>query len=212
MLHVCNVSRHMCVCSADAWGQAIHFRSTQCLHALCPPHPSSIEALLHLQTLTKYMISLRMRKPLYLPDSNNSVLNRGGMTVSCLSTSFEHVVWHNLQYFALFFLMAWPCLFLALPRTIMCNFAQTTFLQFGVSFSIAPPTSLAWNWPPQKFRRYVMQMSNCIWEVFHVPQSNRIGSPFHLSTYHPGAVFRKQTSRRFDMQIALAQTTGIFQQ
>ena len=44
------------------------------------------------QTLTNYMISLRMRKPLYLPDSNNSVLNRGGMTVSCLSTSFEHVV------------------------------------------------------------------------------------------------------------------------
>ena len=124
MLHVCNMSRHMCVCSADAWGQAIHFRSTQCLHALCPPHPSSIEALLHLQTLTKYMISLRMRKPLYLPDSNNSVLNRGGMTVSCLSTSFEHAVWHNLQYFALFFLMAWPCLFLALPKTIMCNFAN----------------------------------------------------------------------------------------
>ena len=45
MLHVCNVSRHMCVCSADAWGQAIHFRSTQCLGAVCPQHPFSVKAL-----------------------------------------------------------------------------------------------------------------------------------------------------------------------
>ena len=97
------------------------------------------------------LICSGMITPLWLHLLSKSFLNRGGVTGSWFSTSFDNVWGPELQSSA-FCTVALPIISLALSRTIMCNVASATFLHFGLSFFTAQPTNFAWDWLLQKRR------------------------------------------------------------